>query len=322
MNAIAFRRHRPIALFGLLPALLAGTAFAQTLPAPTPADPSSAAVEAGRALTRNLNAAPPAAAASPAPAPQPHPVPPASTPVAPTAVAVPSTPRSAPPVARSAQPPAATAPAPRPSSQPTPAPVRPTPPPPAARPTPVPAPTRSAPPVVSSPTVSSAPPTRPATVTSPPAGTAPVYAPPRLPGASGPAPAASTPAPPAPPPASGVLAPAAVAALPFRVDLPQGFSVTRGRPGPDFDVYSVKRGERSFVMIYTGPSSQFPIYTGETVEVGGRASIVVTENGQRHAMEHLFQRTTAPREIHVWVASLEGADAALAEWIAQSVDPR
>lgn len=154
-------------------------------------------------------------------------------------------------------------------------------------------------------------------------GAAPVYAPPRLPGTtpSGPAPAPASPSP-AAPAASGVLAPAAVAALPFRIDLPQGFTVTRGRPGPDFDVYSVRRGERSFVMIYTGPSSQFPIYTGETVEAAGRTSVVVVENGQRHAMEHLFQRGTAPREIHVWVSSLEGADAATAERIAQSVDPR
>lgn len=113
-----------------------------------------------------------------------------------------------------------------------------------------------------------------------------------------------------------------MAALPFRIDLPQGFTVTRGRPGPDFDVYSVRRGERSFVMIYTGPSSQFPIYTGETVQAAGRTSVVVVENGRRHAMEHLFQRGTAPREIHVWVSSLEGADAATAEQIAQSVDPR
>ena len=75
-------------------------------------------------------------------------------------------------------------------------------------------------------------------------------------------------------------------------------------------------------MIYTGPASQFPIYTGETVEAGGRASIVATEGQERHAMEHLFQRPTAPREIHVWTMSLEGADRALAERIAQSLDVR
>ena len=44
--------------------------------------------------------------------------------------------------------------------------------------------------------------------------------------------------------------------------------------------------------------------------------------GTRHAMEHLFQRETAPKEIHVWIMSLEGADQALAERIAQTVDVR
>lgn len=95
-----------------------------------------------------------------------------------------------------------------------------------------------------------------------------------------------------------------------------------GRPGPDFKIYTVRRGQTSFAMIYAGPASQFPIYSGEMVEAGGRASVVATEGQQRHAMEHLFQRQTAPREIHVWTTSLEGADRALAERIAQSVDPR
>ncbi len=75
-------------------------------------------------------------------------------------------------------------------------------------------------------------------------------------------------------------------------------------------------------MVYVGPSSQFPIYDGEMVQAGGRASIVVNEDGQRHAMEHLFQRSTAPKEIHVWVSSLESADEALGERIAQSVDAK
>jgi len=75
-------------------------------------------------------------------------------------------------------------------------------------------------------------------------------------------------------------------------------------------------------MIYAGPASQFPIYDGEQVYAAGRASIVVTEGGRRLALEHLFQRQTAPREIHVWVASVEGADRDLAERIGQSVDLR
>lgn len=117
---------------------------------------------------------------------------------------------------------------------------------------------------------------------------------------------------------------AARAALPFTVELPAGFELVTGRPGPDFRIYTVRRGDRSFAMIYAGPASQFPIYSGEMLEAGGRATVVSTEDGVRHAREHLFQRPegTTPREIHVWTMSLEGADRALAERIAQSVDVR
>lgn len=115
---------------------------------------------------------------------------------------------------------------------------------------------------------------------------------------------------------------AAIAALPFSIELPPGFRIETGRPGPNFKIYTVKRGEKSYVMIYAGPASQFPIYSGEMAEVGGRASVIATQDGIRHAMEHLFQRETTPREIHAWIMSLEGADQALAERIAQSVDIR
>lgn len=108
--------------------------------------------------------------------------------------------------------------------------------------------------------------------------------------------------------------------LPFTVDLPQGFEIVTGRPGPDFRIYTIRRGERSYVMVYAGPASQFPIYSGDVVEAGGRASVIANDDSGRHALEHLFQRTDAPREIHVWTMSLEGADRALAERIAQSVD--
>lgn len=119
-----------------------------------------------------------------------------------------------------------------------------------------------------------------------------------------------------------VLSAAQRAALPFTVDLPNGFEIVSRPQGPDFAIYSVRRGAQPFVMIYAGPSSQFPIYDGQMAQAGGRSSIVVTENGKRRAVEHLFQREAAPKEIHIWVASLEGADAALAEQIAQTVDLR
>lgn len=150
-------------------------------------------------------------------------------------------------------------------------------------------------------------------------------APAPAPAATVPAPAAAPMEPPPPPavPAVTVLDAAARAALPFSVDLPAGFELVTGRPGPDFRIYTIRRGDRSFAMVYAGPASQFPIYSGEMIEAGGRASVVSTENGVRHACEHLFQRDGAtPREIHVWTMSLDGPDRALAERIAQSVDVR
>jgi hypothetical protein len=144
------------------------------------------------------------------------------------------------------------------------------------------------------------------------------------PPATPPAPAVAE-APPPPPavPAVTVLDAAARAALPFTVELPAGFELVTGRPGPDFKIYTIRRGDRSFAMIYAGPASQFPIYSGEMLEAGGRASVVSTEDGVRHAREHLFQREGAtPREIHVWTMSLDGPDRDLAERIAQSVDVR
>ena len=123
-------------------------------------------------------------------------------------------------------------------------------------------------------------------------------------------------------PAVTVLDAAARAALPFTLDLPAGFDLVTGRPGPDFRIYTVRRGDQSFAMIYAGPASQFPIYSGQMVEAAGRASVVSTEDGRRHAREHLFQRPTAPREVHIWTMSLDGPDRALAERIAQTLDVR
>lgn len=160
--------------------------------------------------------------------------------------------------------------------------------------------------------------TRPAAVAPAPAVPAPA---PTTPSAAPDVAEPVVPAEPAPPPPT-VLNPSAIAALPFSLELPAGVTVTTGRPGPNFTVWTVRRGERSLVMIYAGPVSQFPIYSGEMVEAGGRASIVSSEEGRRVALEHLFTRTAAPQEIHVWITSVEGQDRLLAERIAQSVDPR
>lgn len=119
-----------------------------------------------------------------------------------------------------------------------------------------------------------------------------------------------------------VLDAAAIQALPFRVNLPSGLTITTGRPGPNFNIWTIRKGQQPLVMVYAGPSSQFPIYSGQMVEAAGRASVVATEEGRRVALEHLFTRTTAPQEIHVWITSVDGTDRVLAEQVGQSVDPR
>ena len=169
-------------------------------------------------------------------------------------------------------------------------------------------------------TVTSRPLSQPAPTTAPAAAPAPI-APVAAPPAAVPPPAVAATEPPPPPPPT-VLDAAAIAALPVRVDLPTGVRITTGRPGPNFNIWSIRKGDQTLAMVYAGPASQFPIYDGQMVQAAGRSSIVVTEDNRRLALEHLIQRTTAPLEIHVWVASVEGADRVLAEQIAQTVDPK
>lgn len=135
-----------------------------------------------------------------------------------------------------------------------------------------------------------------------------------------PQPRPAQPAPEAPAPHG--LSAAERAALPFRIDLPSGFELVEGRSGPGAHVYSARKAGKTYLMIYAGPSSQFPIYDGEQVTVGGRISVVTSEGPRRIAMEHLFQRSGDPAEIHVWLMAQEGADRDEAERIAQTVDPK
>ena len=276
--------------------LIAAPVLAQT---PAPTSPQIAPRPASD-LTRSLNSGPPFAVVPP-----PRATAPSAAPT--TAAPIPTTPPASAPRTAPITP---SWPAPTPRATPMPSTV-----PPAPVMTP-----RTAPPPVATiqppatTTSASAPALRPAA----PAPTTPLAV------ASTPAPPAmSPPAEPAPePPAMTVLDATAMAALPFTAELPAGFRITTGRPGPDFKIYTIRRGDQSFVTIYAGPASQFPIYTGQMAEVAGRASVVVDEDGRRRAVEHLFQRQTAPREIHVWVSSLEGQDQVLAELIGQSIDAR
>lgn len=275
-------------------------------------------------LTRRLNGGPPApqraAPAAPAPTPAPAPEPRPVTAAAPQTTPPPAARQDAAERARIEEltrrlngAPPVSAPAPRPT--PTPAPQSA----PQARPqsapvraAPVqPAPMRAAPQPQPSRAAEEAPVRRPPVAQSAPA---PVPAP-------APAPAGA-PARPAPAPSPQGLSAAEVSALPFRIDLPPGFKLVEGHGAPGSQVYSARKAGKTYLMIYAGPSSQFPIYDGEQATAGGRLSVVTTDGARRVAMEHLFQRTGQPAEIHVWLMSLDGAERDQAESIAQSVDPK
>ena len=234
----------------------------------------------GSNLTRDLNSAPPSA------------TPPAASTAAPTQAPGRATTQALPPIGQTP----AASPRPAPAASPT---TR---------------ATQTQPPIGQSPTAT----TRPATATRPQTS-APTTA---VPQATTPQPTATSPAatPPAAAPAPAALNAAAIAALPFSIQLPAGLTITPARAGANASIYRVQRGDQTLLMIYTGPSSQFPIYDGETIRAGGRASVVVPEGSRRLAMEHLFQRAADPKEIHVWIASVEGADRDLAERIGQSID--
>jgi len=114
----------------------------------------------------------------------------------------------------------------------------------------------------------------------------------------------------------------AISALPFRLDL-NGAEIIERSAGPAAKVYSVRQGEAYLLMIYAGPQSQYPVYDGEQASVAGRVTTIVLQDGKRVAAEHLFRREdSSPADIHVWLMVTDGPQAALAERIGQSVDPR
>lgn len=118
----------------------------------------------------------------------------------------------------------------------------------------------------------------------------------------------------------------AISALPFRLDL-NGAEIIERSAGPAAKVYSVRQGEAYLLMIYAGPQSQYPVYDGEQAVLAGRVTTIVLQDGKRVAAEHLFRRDDArddsrPADIHVWLMVTDGPQAALAERIGQSVDPR
>ena len=118
------------------------------------------------------------------------------------------------------------------------------------------------------------------------------------------------------------LSAAAIAELPFRIDL-RGTQIIGRQAGPDATIYTVRQRDTPLLMIYAGPQSEFPIFYGEQAVVGERVTIVLSQDNRRIAAEHLFRREgKVPADIHVWLLNTDGAAADLAEQIGQTVDPR
>jgi hypothetical protein len=127
---------------------------------------------------------------------------------------------------------------------------------------------------------------------------------------------------------SDVLAPpslvqaATATALPFKIDLPEGFNV-QARPNlpEDFDVYDVRKGDAEYVGIYVGNAASFPTKAGVKVEVRSSSLKVAARAGR--VVEYLFwtPKKIWPMQLHVWVQESVGVDAAIADRIAASVRP-
>jgi hypothetical protein len=109
-------------------------------------------------------------------------------------------------------------------------------------------------------------------------------------------------------------------ALPFTLDLPEGFTV-RARPrGPDFDVYDVMKGDKGYVGIYVGGFPSFPIKKGATAEVRSKTVTAGVRDGR--VVEYVLAGSDGWTKIHVWVQEGEGVDPAVADRIAASARPK
>lgn len=123
-------------------------------------------------------------------------------------------------------------------------------------------------------------------------------------------------------PQPGVLNAAAIAELPFQIELPTGVQLAAVSTAANARVWAVRKGPKTLALIFAGRESQFPIFEGEQMTVAGRTSIVLTEGMRRIAVEHLFQRAASPQELHIWLMAQDGPDRDLAEGIAQTLDYR
>ncbi|MDP1629811.1 MAG: hypothetical protein Q8L66_00140 [Caulobacter sp.] len=119
-------------------------------------------------------------------------------------------------------------------------------------------------------------------------------------------------------PAAARAEAAAVADLPFKIDLPAGFEVTPRPRGPDFIVFDVVKGADSYVGVYVGGFASFPMHKDLKVEGRGGGLKVALRDGR--PVEYLWFRETGwPTQLHVWIQVGADADPAIADRIAASI---
>lgn len=108
--------------------------------------------------------------------------------------------------------------------------------------------------------------------------------------------------------------------LPFRVDLPPGFTVKARPRGPDFDVYDVMKGEVGYVGVYVGNFPSFPMSGAKARPSGsskGQVAEVRRADGSLRR-DYLIVAPSGYPKLHVWTQEPVG-DLATADKIAASV---
>lgn len=112
------------------------------------------------------------------------------------------------------------------------------------------------------------------------------------------------------------------AALPFAVDLPDGFAVEQ-RSRPEFDYFQISRDGAEWIGVRAGCCAQFPYYDGDRVDFGDSSYVTRRVDGASRTVEYLHRYGGEgwSSELHVWLNQGARQDWDLARTIAESIRP-
>jgi hypothetical protein len=106
--------------------------------------------------------------------------------------------------------------------------------------------------------------------------------------------------------------------LPFKIDLPPGFTIQPPRKGPDFDVYFISKDGVAYVGVYAGNAPQFADTDGRPRADGGPSDRTRGGGVDDASLEYLIQTGRQfPSKLHIW--TLRAPDQATAVRLAASV---